>query len=135
MTPGQSQPDVTVLRPELNCLAQDSMQLAAALLEHYLLPPPTPMSRAYHSNTSEPNQCGTSKGSQVNTHVVCLLGGAIHIYREKKEDVQVEANHMVQPLFSKNGKTNLTSKFLKPVNSSFPTPSDPSDPSDPFNPL
>ena len=87
VTPGQSQPDVTVLRPELNCLAQDSMQLAAAMLEHYLLPPPTPMSRAYHSNTSEPNQCGTSKGSQVNTHVACVLGGAIHIYREKKEDV------------------------------------------------
>ena len=97
VTPGQSQPDVTVLRPELNCLAQDSMQLAAALLEHYLLPPPTPMSRAYHSNTSEPNKCGTSKGSQVNTHVACVLGGAIHIYRERREEVQVKANHTVQP--------------------------------------
>ena len=75
---GQTQPDVMVLRPELNCLAQDSPQLAAALLEHYLLPPPTPMSRAYHSNTSEPNQCGTSKGSQVNTHMSCVLGGAIN---------------------------------------------------------
>ena len=45
--------------------------------------------------------------------MVCVLGGAIHIYRERREEVEVEASHMVQPLLSNNVNTNLAAEFLQ----------------------